>query len=335
MMTQHDAHSIGDDRGHRINWSLLVRNREIFLLVMIVLIALAASLSFKTFPTAYNLKMILLNMSTEAIVSVGMMILLISGVFDLSVGSVMGLSGAVAASLMFNLKIDTWLAILLALSSVAAVGMFNGVMIAWVGVNPLIVTLAMMGAVRGLVELVAGTGIIDLPDNFVAIADQTIAGLRIPVWYMIVIAAAFSFLVSKTSSFRKYYYIGVNQEAAEMSGINVKRLRVLSFIIVAVLSGIAGIIVTSRLGQSTSDLGNGLEFRCITACVLGGASIFGGNGSIPGAFLGTLFVALINDLMIISGVSGYWQMIVIGAILVIAVALDAMLRQGRFDTQDL
>jgi len=331
-MTQHGTHSISDDRGHRINWTLLLRNREIFLLVMIVLIALAASLSFKAFPTAYNLKMILLNMSTEAIVSVGMMILLISGVFDLSVGSVMGLSGAVAASLMFNLEIDTWLAILLALSSVAAVGMFNGVMIAWVGVNPLIVTLAMMGAVRGLVELVAGTGIIDLPDNFVAIADQTIAGLRIPVWYMIVIAAAFSFLVSKTSSFRKYYYIGVNQEAAELSGINVKRLKVLSFIIVAVLSGIAGIIVTSRLGQSTSDLGNGLEFRCITACVLGGASIFGGNGSIPGAFLGTLFVALINDLMIISGVSGYWQMIIIGAILVIAVALDAMLRQGRFDT---
>jgi ribose transport system permease protein len=295
--------------------------------VVIIVVAIAASFVFKPFASPFNLKRIALNMSTDAIVSVGMMILLISGVFDLSVGSVYALSGAVSANLMYYHHVNTWLAVSLAILVCLSVGLSNGVLVAKVGVNPLIVTLAMMGIVRGAVYLVAGTGIIDLPDAFLKIADRTVLGLRIPVWYMILIAVIFSILVSKTTFFRKYYYIGGNEKAAALSGINVIRMRVISFIIVAGLAAIAGVIITSRLGTSVSTTGTGLEFRCITAAVLGGASLFGGQGTVMGAVLGTLFVALINNLMIMARTSVYWQSIVLGLILIIAVTLDALIKK--------
>ena len=306
-----------------------IQHREIFFCVLITLISITASLVFDAFPTSFNLKSILLDMSTTSIVSVGMMILLISGVFDLSVGSVYALSGGIAANLMYYHQINTWVAIIVAMLACCGVGFVNGFMVAKVKVNALIVTLAMMGLVRGVTTLVTGTGIIDLPDDFLLIADRTVLCLRIPIWYMLIVAVIFYCLVAKTSFFRKYYYIGVNESAAELSGINVSRMRIISFIIISSLAGIAGIIIASRLGSSISTLGTGLEFRSITACVLGGASIYGGKGSIAGAIIGTLFVALINNLMIIAHISVYWQSIVIGFILISAVTLDAFISKGN------
>jgi ribose transport system permease protein len=287
----------------------------------------AASFSFNAFATLLNVKSIILNMSTYAIVAIGMMLLLISGVFDLSVGSVFGFSGAVAGSLMYYYGVNTWFAVFVAILGCLGIGAFNGTLIARVGVNPLIVTLGMMGLVRGLDYLVAGTGIFELPRAFFKIADNTILGLRIPIWYMVLIAVVFSFLVSKTIFFRKYYYIGVNQRAAALTGINVVKMRIFSFMISSGLAGIAGIIMTSRLEIAMSTLGVGLEFRVITACVLGGASLSGGKGSVLDAIMGTLFMAIVSNLMIVAKIHVYWQNIVTGLIFLIAVTVDAMLNK--------
>jgi ribose transport system permease protein len=317
------SHTAGDTSSLR----KFLKNRSVFLGIVIIVISVAASFSFRAFATVLNVKSIILNMSTYAIVAIGMMLLLISGVFDLSVGSVFGFSGAVAGSLMYYYGVNTWVAVFVALLGCLGIGAFNGTLIARVGVNPLIVTLGMMGLVRGLDYLVAGTGIFELPRAFFKIADNTILGLRIPIWYMVVIAVVFSFLVSKTIFFRKYYYIGVNQRAAALTGINVVKMRIFSFMITSGLAGIAGIIMTSRLEIAMSTLGVGLEFRVITACILGGASLSGGKGSVLDAILGTLFMAIVSNLMIVAKIHVYWQNIVTGLIFLIAVTIDAILNK--------
>jgi ribose transport system permease protein len=268
-----------------------------------------------------------MNMSEDAIVAIGMMILLISGVFDLSVGSVLAFSGAAAASLMTYSGMSTTGAIFLVILACVGIGLFNGLLIAKIGVNPLIVTLAMMGVVRGMALLIAGPGITELPEGFLAISRYEILGIGLPLWYMVLAGAIFTVLMWQTAFFRRYFYIGGNEKAAALSGINVERMRVVSFMISAGLAGIAGIIITSRLGASIASFGIGLELRNITACILGGASLLGGQGTVPGAILGTLFMALVNNFMVISRMSISWQSIIISGILLIAVTLDTVLER--------
>ncbi len=303
----------------------ILKNRTITLFFLILIVSIVAGMIYRTFPTAANFRAIILNMSIDTIVAIGMMILLISGVFDLSVGSVIALSGAVAARLVYYQHVNTWVAIAIAMLISLAIGLFNGVMIAKVGVNPMIVGISMMGIIRGVAMLVAGSGIANLPKEFIKIADIQFLGLRIPVWYMLVLVFIFYLLVTKTKFFKRYFYIGGNEKAAMLSGINVVKMRIISFMISSGLAGLAGIILTSRLGAAVSSTGQSMEMRTITACILGGASLAGGQGGIVGAALGTLFMGLINNLMVISKISTNWQSIVIGAILMLAITLDVFI----------
>jgi ribose transport system permease protein len=189
----------------------------------------------------------------------------------------------------------------------------------------MIQTLAMMGVVRGFALMLSGAGIQNFPYNFIYFGQSKLLGLQAPVWYMLAIVFVFGFLVNNTVFFRRYYFIGGNEKAARLSGINVKKMKIWGFVISALLAGIAGLLLSSRLGAALSTSGEGLELRVITAVILGGASLSGGIGKIWGAFLGVLFMALINNLLIISRVSGYWQEVILGAILIIAVGIDQLL----------
>jgi ribose transport system permease protein len=191
----------------------------------------------------------------------------------------------------------------------------------------MIQTLAMMGIVRGGALLVAGAGIQNLPYWFNAIGQSRLLGIQMPVWYMLLIVALFSFLVNKTVFFRRYYYIGGNEKAAELSGIRVKQMKMYGFILSAALAGVAGILLSSRLGAAMSTLGRGLELRVITAVILGGASLSGGIGKIPGALLGAMFMGIVANIMVIARVSGFWQEIILGIILIFAVWLDLFVQK--------
>jgi ribose transport system permease protein len=274
------------------------------------------------FPTFENLSQVMLNLSIDTVVAVGMMLLLISGAFDLSVGSVVAFSGGLAANLMYFYGIPVPMAILAGLASALLVGWINGYLIAYQGVNPMIQTLAMMGIVRGGALLVAGAGIQNLPYWFNAIGQSKLLGIQMPVWYMLLVVGVFTFLVNKTVFFRRYYYIGGNEKAAELSGIRVKEMKMYGFILSAALAGVAGILLSSRLGAAMSTLGRGLELRVITAVILGGASLSGGVGKIPGALLGAMFMGIVANIMVIARVSGFWQEIILGIILIFAVWLD-------------
>lgn len=290
---------------------------------MILLLVILASVLFpQQFLSFENFRQILLNVSIESIVAVGMMLLMIAGVFDLSVGSVVALSGGLAAYLMMKMGLAVPLAVILGLLAALAVGLVNGFFIAQIGINPLIQTLATMGMVRGLALIIAGAGIQNLPYEFIYIGQSKMLKIQSPVWYMFLIVLLFHYLTTYSVFFRRYYYIGGNEKAADLSGIRVKRMKLYGFVISALLAGIAGILMTSRLGAAISSLGKGMELRVITAVILGGASLAGGQGRIIGALLGTLFMGLIANVMILARISGSWQEIVTGLILIGAIWLD-------------
>ena len=311
------------NRQPRFTLKALLRDRLVTLAVLIGLVALVATILFpRQFPTFDNLRQLLLNVSIDTIVAVGMMVLLIAGVFDLSVGSVVALSGALAAYLMVNAGVPMPLAVGAGLLAALGVGWVNGYFIARVGINPLIQTLATMGMVRGLALLIAGAGIQDLPYEFLYIGQSKLASIQAPIWWMLAIVALFHFLTTRTIFFRRYYYIGGNERAADLSGIRVSQMKLYGFMLSGLLAGVAGILLTSRLGAAISTMGKGMELRVITAVILGGASLSGGQGRIVGALLGTLFMGLIANLMVLSRVSGYWQETILGIILISAIWFD-------------
>lgn len=305
----------------------LLQERIYSLAATIVIIGIAASLVFpQNFPTFQNLSQIMLNLSIDTIVAVGMMVLMIGGAFDLSVGSVVAFSGGLTAYLMFHHQVPVPVAMLAGVSGAVLVGWLNGYLIAYQGINPMIQTLATLGIVRGAALMVAGSGIQNLPYWFNAIGQSRLLGVQMPVWYMFLAVGVFAFLAQKTIFFRRYYYIGGNEKAAAFSGIKVKRMKMYAFVLSATLAGVAGILLTSRMGAAMPSFGRGMELRVITAVILGGASLNGGVGKIPGALLGALFMGLVANVMVIARVSGYWQEIILGLILIAAVWIDLRLQ---------
>ena len=302
------------------------QDRVVSLTAAIILLCIVMTIGFPSqFATVENFSQVLLNLSIDTIVAVGMMILMIAGMFDLSVGSVVAFSGGLAGYLMYYHDANFLLAIIAGISGSLLIGLINGLLIAKAGINPMIQTLAMMGIVRGFALMLSGAGIQNFPYEFIYIGQSKLLGLQAPVWYMIAIVALFSFLATRTKFFRRYYFIGGNERAAKLSGIRVEKMKIYAFVLSALLAGIAGILLSSRLGAALSTSGRGMELRVITAVILGGASLAGGYGKIIGAFLGALFMALINNMLIIGRVSGYWQEIILGMILIVAVGLDQWL----------
>ena len=304
----------------------ILQERIYLLLILLVAVCIGGSIAFpSTFLSLGNFSQILLNVSTDTIVAVGMMLLLISGSFDLSVGSVVALTACLTAYMMQVLHIPIPLAIGLGLLGALFIGWINGYLVAYKEINAMIQTLAMMGIARGVALMLSGSGTQNLPYWFNTIGQSKLLGIQMPIWYMLLTVGLFTFLFRKTIFFRRYYYIGGNEKAADLSGIRVKKMKMLGFVISAGLAGIAGILISSRLGAALPTFGRGLELRVITAVILGGASLNGGYGKIPGALLGTLFMGIVANLMVIARVSGYWQEIILGIILILTLGLDKIL----------
>lgn len=311
-----------------MNINRLLQQREIAIALSIAVVCIVASIAWPSvFPTFGNLSQLFLNISIETIVACGMMILLISGAFDLSVGSVVALSGGIAAYLLYNHGMYPLPAILAGVGAAALIGLINGYLVAYVGINPMIQTLAMMGIVRGAAMMISGSGIQNLHADFTVLGQSRFLGFQSPVWIMMAVVLVLHVLMSKHVLFRQYYYIGSNEQAAILSGIRVKRLKMHSFVLISLMAGIAGVLLAARMGAALGTSGRGMELRVITAAILGGASLLGGTGRVFGALLGTIFMGLVSNVLIIARVSGYWQDIVLGIILIVAVWLDLALKK--------
>jgi ribose transport system permease protein len=301
----------------------LADSRELMLLVLIVLLVGSMSLYYpNNFPTSSNIAAVLLNAAQNGILVTGMMLLMIAGYFDLSIGSTLALAGVWAGVVVGWWGFPAPVGILVGCVVGMAAGAVNGFIVTRLAINALITTLATMAIFRGLTYVTAGTGVTPIGDNFKRYGQTVVAGVQMPFWVMVVIVGLGAWAVARTRFFRQFYFIGGNAKAAKLSGIRVNRLTFIGFVIMGLLAGIAGVLGASRLNSAVVSAGINVELSVITAAVLGGASLRGGEGTIIGGVLGVMFIALVQNAMIINGVGVFWQGIIIGLVLLLAVSLD-------------
>lgn len=304
--------------------------RETVLLLLMLAAVVGATIAFpRSFPTWQNLTALLRNMALDGVMACGMVVLMVSGVFDLSIGSMFSMAGVLTAWMLTSAQLPVPVAVALGLTVAALGGTLNGWMVAKVKVNALIATLGTMQVFRGVAVLVGGPGISNLPPGFCRLGQTEWLGLQSPIWLMLTIAVLGQYLLAKTRFFRKYYYIGANAKAAVLSGIAVERMQICAFALMGLLAGLAGMVFAARVSTATSTSGDGAELRIITAVILGGASLSGGRGTVWGTLAGVFFISLINNVMIFARLSPEWQSIVIGSVLVAAVAMDRFLGRKK------
>jgi ribose transport system permease protein len=303
--------------------------REFMILAIVITGCVVMWFTTPIFMTFANWSALLLQVSVECIVAIGMTILLASGGFDLSVGSTFALAGAVTAMAIVSGVVPP-IAFFLGLGTGAVIGFLNGFIIARIGINPFVTTLAMMSMVRGLLLVITrGRNISGLPESFRVLGQGSLYGIQNPIWIALLMVLIGDILLRKSRFFRQNYYIGGNERAAVLSGIRVERLKIFNYAFTGVLAAFAGILMTARLGAASVTAGTGLELKVISAVIIGGASLKGGEGTILGSFLGSLLMCILVGALTILGVDVYWNTLVIGATLLLAVLIDTFGRYRR------
>ncbi|MDR7222223.1 ABC transporter permease [Aminobacter aminovorans] len=315
----------------RINFARLASMREAGLIVIILALCIAMSFASPHFLTWGNFRAMLMSFSIEGIVVVGMTILLIVGGIDLSVGSVVCFSMVVSGAL-FLAGLDPWTASLIGIGVSALIGAAMGFFVTVVGLNHFITSLAAMVIVRGLCLVITkGTplSLFSLPPEFKAIGQGSFHGLPYVIIIFVVVVAVFDFLLRRATAFRKVFYTGSNEKAAQFSGIKTKQVKFWVTVLCSTLAGLAGVIYMARFGAATPTFGAGMELNIIAAAVIGGASLNGGSGTIFGAILGMALLSVVTSSLILLDVSVYWQDMIKGCILLAAVSIDHFLHRKK------
>ena len=312
------------------DWGGLFQKREISVVVLILVACVIATMLSPYFLSVANFKNILISCAVEMIVAIGLTLVLISGGIDLSVGSVVGMSGIVM-TLLFEAGWSTPIAILGALATGVLTGALNGVLISYANLSPLITTLGTMTIGRSVVFILSGGYAFSsispsLKGSFNA---ETFLGMPNLVWFAIAMFAAFDVLMRNNVWFRKFKYLGGNEVAAIRAGIPSRRLKLYGYIICSLLASIAAIVTVARMGSAFPNTGIGLELKVITAVVVGGCSIYGGKGTVLGSVLGVILLNLINNVLVILSLSVYWQGIASGSVLILAILSDAATQRGK------
>lgn len=299
--------------------------REVPLIMLIVIAAIALSIKNPNFLLFGNIHSILLGASFEAIMAIAMSLLLILGGLDLSVGAIAGFTGVVSG-LMLDAEFGVFASVIGGILAAVLVGFVNGILAAKLKVPPMIATLGMMNIVRGLIYILTkGVGKPNFPDSYNVLGRVQLFGkIQSPIVISLVLMVIFGILFAKSSWFRQFYFIGGNEEAARLSGIKVDRLRILAYTFMGLMSGIAGVLLAARMGGAIPTQGQNMEMNVIAACVIGGCSVNGGEGTILGSFLGVLVMALITNAFNLLGVDVYWQKTILGLVLLVAVLTDLM-----------
>jgi ribose transport system permease protein len=306
----------------------LTRQREFVIFLIVLVVFVGMSFASDVFLTTSNILSVLLSLSIESVMAVGMVVCMVGGGFDMSVGSVLGFTGIIIAELLTS-GVPVVLAVVLSLLGGVLIGMWNGFIIAKLKINPFVTTLSSLSIFRGLSYVItSGRNISGLPDAFQAIGQLRPYGVQLPIIYAVVLLIVGEIVLRNSRFFRQYYYIGGNERAARLSGINVDRMTIFAYVLTAFLAAFAGIIFTGRMGSASCQAGTGWELRVITAVILGGASLKGGSGTVLGTFLGVFLMALITNALTLLGVDIYWQQFVVGVVLISAVVIDTLGRMG-------
>jgi ribose/xylose/arabinose/galactoside ABC-type transport system permease subunit len=290
---------------------------DLALPVLAVVLLAVAAISSDTFLTESNITNLLRQSVINGLISLGMLVVILSGGIDLSVGAVVALSAILIGVLSESLPVP--LAIALALGASALVGLINGAVIARFKIQPFIMTLGTLSAVRGVVFVISETPVVYSDPGFLRLGSAMLG--PIPVITALTIGAYLlvSFFLNRTTPGRAVVGIGGNEEAVRLAGINVGLNITLAYIICALLAGLAGVVLAARVGIAQPSVGIGWELDAIAACVIGGAILGGGGGSVRGTFAGVVILALISNLLNMFNVQSYYQQIFKGVLIVLAV----------------
>jgi erythritol transport system permease protein len=307
--------------------------------VALIIITVIFSFLSPNYFSVENLLTMSAHVAVFAILAIGMLLVILNGGIDLSVGSTVGLSGVVAGFLMQGIQIPAlglalypavWVCVVIAVAVGALVGWINGILVSRFGVAPFVATLGTLYVVRGAALLI--TGGLTYPNlrgddalgntGFDWLGFNRVLGIPTGVLVMVVIAVIGSVLLTKTPFGRWLFASGGNERAAELSGIPVKKVKVRIYVMSGVCAAIAGVIIASELTSANPTAGNSFELTAIAAVVIGGAALSGGRGNIRGTLLGAFVIGFLSDGLVIIGVSEYWQMVFKGAVIVVAVMLN-------------
>lgn len=323
----------------RINVNaLLVEGRALVALVIIIAIFSAMSPNFLA---PDNLILMTRHVAMNAILAIGMLLVILNGGIDLSVGSTVGLSGVVAGYLLqgFNLPLSelvaypaVWVVVVIALGVGALVGYVNGVLISRLNVAPFIATLGMLYVARGIALLITNgetfTKLRGEPalgnTGFLTVLAGAPLGIPMPVWLMIAFAVIFSIVLTRTAFGRWLYATGGNERAAELSGVPVKRVQTRIYVLSGICAATVGLLLTADLPAATPRAGEFYELNAIAAVVIGGAALSGGRGTIRGTLIGAFVIGFLVDGLVLVGVSVFWQQVIKGAVIILAVAVDQL-----------
>lgn len=298
----------------------ILRFPQLSIIVAFILLFIVFSLATKNFLNLSNMVNVLRQASTSLIVATGMTYVLILGGIDLSVGSVACLAGTLAAGFMVKNNMSVPVAIILGVAIGAAMGFINGILIAKVRIPAFITTLAMMSTARGLALVyTGGYPITGIPDEALMLGRGYLGGIPVPAIIMLVLISIAWIVLTTTSFGRHVYATGGNEECARLSGIKVSRIKIAVYSFSGMMASVTGILLTLRLASGQPTLGEGMELDAIAAVCLGGTTLTGGKGYMFGTIIGCLFMTTMANGFNIIGVSSFWQQVLTGVILILAV----------------
>lgn len=297
--------------------------RNIGTIMGLLLLIIIVSFSTPKFMTPSNILNLLKSNSVNAIICCGMLLAILMGEIDISVGSTVGLTGVIGAYLITNLDLPVWLTVLCCLGVGALVGIINGFAIAYLQVPAFVATLATQCIGRGLTEIISGGVTIRVRnESYTALGNTTIGGISIIIFYAAAVLILTWVLLNKTKFGYYIYALGGNKTAAKYSGVNVRKYNMLPYVLIGLLCGIGGIVWSARLGSAAATLGNGFEMDAIAAVVIGGTSMSGGVGTVGGTFIGILIIGVITNGLNLMGINSFWQGVLKGIIIMVAVVID-------------
>lgn len=304
--------------------------REAWLVAVLLAVVAAMAAMSPQFLTAYNLLEMSSHFVETGLIALPMTMVIISGGIDLSVGSVMGLSDVMLGFLWRHTPLGIWLAAMGAMVTGTAAGALNGLLVAGAGIPPLIATLATMAIFRGLaLGISQGEPVFNYPDSFFVVGQGHVGPVPTQlVLFAVCVAVAWVWL-ARTAGGRAVYAIGASEGTATFSGLPVRRAKALLYAFSGFMCGVAAVVYVSRVSTAKADAGQGMELDVISAVVLGGTSVVGGEGSIAGTVLGLLIISSLRNGLTLAGAPSEVQMVIIGGLLIAAVGLDHAMRQRR------
>ncbi|MFP3322696.1 ABC transporter permease [Planococcus sp. SIMBA_160] len=306
--------------------------RELGLLAFIVILCIFVQTKNSSFMTLGNVSDMMTNTAILSILALGMMLVLITRGIDLSIGATLALSGMIVAQLVSTYSgLHPLLAILIGTGIGIICGVTVGFLVSKIGILPIIATLAMMNIFRGLTFTVSDgewVSSYQMPAQFVSIATSEIIGINTLVFIAIVIYIVAYYFINHTRTGRQIYAVGSNPESAKVSGINQTKILLLVYSIMGGLAGLSGVLWVAKFASAQGDTASGYELTVIAACILGGVSIAGGSGKIPGVILGAVLLGILNNALPLMNVSPFWQSAIQGAIILFAVVVNALVKRG-------